>query len=67
MTAVDVYNVAKALPKEEFNKLCCMINSENEKQEPKIKSRKKDKVLPIFTQYDCFEYLISHFNKERIP
>ncbi len=67
MTANDVYNVAKALPKEELNKLYNMIKSEVELELPKINNRKKNFQSSMFTETECLKYLIQHFNKKRIP
>ncbi|MEL0457337.1 hypothetical protein WJN01_13950 [Flavobacteriaceae bacterium SZ-1-7] len=61
MNANDVYNVAKALPKEELDKLCDML-AINYQPQKAIKPKKKP--LPDFTVEDGIRYLLAnHFNK----
>lgn len=63
MNAIDVYNVANALPKEELIKLYDMLKIEIQ---PSKTINKKKKLLPEFTVNDGIRYLIkNHFNKIR--
>ncbi|HIC32093.1 MAG TPA: hypothetical protein EYO76_09265 [Flavobacteriaceae bacterium] len=65
MQATDVYNIAKALSKEELKKLYNLLGSlpDIKKHTPKLtKARKK---LPDFTIDDAIKFLIeNHFNKK---
>lgn len=66
MNANDVYNIAKALPKEEFVKLYDMIRSEIDVSNPRNKKVKHKPTLPDYSVDDSIKYLIeNHFNKKR--
>jgi hypothetical protein len=61
MIATDVYNIAKALPKEEFIKLSNMLRSDIKKSEIKLKKKYE---LPDFTKEDGLRYLLeNHIRK----
>ena len=65
MNANDVYNIANALPKEELQRLCHMLEISIK---PKKSIKRKKKPLPDFTVEDGIKYLINnHFNKVRNP
>ncbi|WP_397446911.1 hypothetical protein [Polaribacter sp. R77954] len=61
MVASDVYNIAKALPKEEFTKLYNMLRNDVNKNNIKAKNK-----LPEFTKEDALRYLLeNHIKKNR--
>lgn len=62
MNASDVYNVAKALPKVELNKLYAMLK-EDVKPQNHFKRTQKQKKLPDFTVDDGIRYLIKNLMK----
>lgn len=65
MQATDVYNIAKALPKEELKKLYNLLGSLPDIKERNSKFKKARKKLPEFTVDDAIKYLIeNHFNKK---
>ncbi|AEH01404.1 hypothetical protein [Lacinutrix sp. 5H-3-7-4] len=64
MQATDVYNIAKALPKKELNKLYKLLGSLPEIKESSPITKSKRKKVPDFTVDDAIEFLIeNHFNK----
>lgn len=65
MNANDVYNVAKALPIEELQKLCSMLKID---LQPEIPKSRKKKPPVDFTVEDGIKYLIeNYFHKVRQP
>mgnify|MGYP001076511028 CR=1 FL=1 len=61
MVASDVYNIAKALPKEEFTKLYNMLRTDINKNNIKLKNK-----LPEFTKEDALRYFLeNHIKKNR--
>lgn len=61
MVASDVYNIAKALPKEEFIKLYNILRTDVNKNSLKVKNK-----LPEFTKEDALRYLLeNHIQKNR--
>ncbi len=61
MVASDVYNIAKALPQEEFTKLYNMLRNDVNKNNIKVKNK-----LPEFTKEDALRYLLeNHIKKNR--
>lgn len=61
--AKDVYNIAKALSKEEYLKLYDSIKSDVNKTEFKIKSSSK---LPDFSKYDALKFVLENIVKKPI-
>lgn len=65
MQAIDVYNIAKALSKEELKKLYNLLGSLPEVKEGNPKLTKERKKLPDFTVDDAIKFLLeNHFNKK---
>ena len=61
MIASDVYNIAKALPQEEFTKLYNMLRNDVNKNNIKVKNK-----LPEFNKEDALRYLLeNHIKKNR--
>ncbi|RCS28090.1 hypothetical protein DUT90_01930 [Polaribacter sp. WD7] len=61
MVASDVYNIAKALSKEEFVKLYNMLRTDVNKNNLKIRNK-----LPEFSKKDALQYLLeNHIKKNR--
>ncbi|WP_417558800.1 hypothetical protein [Mesoflavibacter zeaxanthinifaciens] len=68
MNANDVYNIAKALPKEELYRLYDMLKGNIKADKTKLSSKQVKNQMPDFTLEDSIKYLIeNHFNKKRIP
>lgn len=61
MVATDVYNVAKALSKEEFHKLSDMLRKEVNPTKVKVPSKNN---LPDFTKEDGLRYLLKNLIKK---
>ncbi len=59
MVATDVYNIAKALSKEEYNKLYNMLRTDVNKSNLKVKNK-----LPEFTKEDALRYLLENYIKK---
>ena len=61
MVASDVFNLAKALSKEEYNKLYNMLRTDINKNTRILKNK-----LPEFTKEDALRYLLeNHIKKNR--
>ena len=60
MVSSDVYNIAKALSKEEYSKLYKMIRTDFNKNTIKLKNK-----LPEFTKEDGLRYLLENHIKQK--
>ena len=65
MNANDVYNIAKALQKDEFIKLYDMLKSDVVDQDKVLIKKNKKKQLPKFTIEDGIKYLINNHIKNK--
>lgn len=61
LVAKDIYNIAKALSKEEFLKLYNIIKSDINKTELNLKNNKK---LPNFSKSDSLRYILNNVVKK---
>ena len=65
MNANDVYNIAKALQKDELIKLYDMLKSDVIDQDKVLIKKNKKKQLPKFTIEDGIKYLINNHIKNK--
>ena len=65
MNANDVYNIAKALQKDELIKLYDMLKSDVIDQDKVVIKKNKKKQLPKFTIEDGIKYLINNHIKNK--